>query len=300
MGDEFTAAPARGAHPVEAAMRREEAAAAAVADPPATVRRRVADPHKGNLTAFAIDGVSGQPDGFTTWMFTIFLRLAGSGHGKAIFSARRVCKRWQSFIQDMTSNDWFQIYAAANSAIDPLLSTFVLSPPPVGLGLTLKFDTNVPKPDVPWTTNPADIMSAIRQVLTTPRRDASIDPSVWTLLDHLAATAVTAACAGTRFAKNFDLPTRGFAYFATFKSRNKNKHEACTQLSQWWRHELPRVQLAVQERLDVAGVTEEEKLAARASVADFVVKMRKVTLHNADVIAEGDELMPSWTWPAAA
>ena len=66
---------------------------------------------------------------------------------------------------------------------------------------------------------PADFMSAIRQVLTTPRRDASIDPSVWTLLDHLAATAVTAACAGTRFAKNFDLPTRGFAYYATFKSR---------------------------------------------------------------------------------
>lgn len=172
---------------------------------PAAVRRRVASkPHEGNLTAFAIDGVSGQPDDSTTWMFTIFLRLASSGHGKAIFSARRVCKRWQSFIQDMNSNDWFQIYAAANSAIDPLLSKFVLSPPPVGLGLTLKFGTNVPRPDVPWTTNPADVMSAIRQVLTTPRRDASIDPSVWTLLDHLAATAVTAACAGTRFAKNFD------------------------------------------------------------------------------------------------
>ena len=308
MGDEFTAAPARGAHPVEAAMRREEAAAAAVADPPATVRRRVADPHKGNLTAFAIDGVSGQPDDSTTWMFMLFLRLASSGHGKAIFSARRVCKRWQSFIQDMTSNDWFQIYAAANSAIDPLLSKFVLSPPPVGLGLTLKFGTNVPKPDVPWTTNPADIMSAIRQVLTTPRRDASIDPSVWTLLDHLVDTAVAAACAGTRFAKNFDLPTRGFAYYATFKS-HKYHDNVYDLLLTWWRQALPRVQVQVQERLDAAGATEEKKLAARASVADFVVKMRKVTLHNRDVIAEGEELMQggvgaarhaAWAWPAAA
>jgi hypothetical protein len=309
MGDEFTAALARGAHPVEAAIRREEAAAAAAAGPPATVRRRVADPHKGNLTAFAVDGVSGQPDDSTTWMFMLFLRLASSGHGKAIFSARRVCKRWQSFIQDMTSNDWFQIYAAANSAIDPLLSKFVLSPPPVGLGLTLKFGTNVPKPDVPATTNPADIMSAIRQVLTTPCRDASIDPSVWTLLDHLAATAVTAACAGTRFAMAFDLPTRGYAYYATFKSRNKNKPDAYKKLSQWWRQALPRVQAQVQERLDAAGATEEKKLAARASVADFVVKMRKVTLHNRDVIAEGEELMQggvgaarhaAWAWPAAA
>ena len=276
---------------------------------PAAVRRRVASkPHEGNLTAFAIDGVSGQPDDSTTWMSMIFLCLASSGHGKAIFSARRVCKRWQSFIQDMTSNDWFQIYAAANSAIDPLLSKFVLSPPPVGLGLTLKFGTNVPRPDVPWTTNPADIMSAIRQVLTTPRRDASIDPSVWTLLDHLAATAVTAACTGTRFAKNFDLPTRGFAYYATFKS-HKYHDNVYDLLLTWWRQALPRVQVQVQERLDAAGATHEAKLAARASVADFVVKMRKVTLHNRDVIAEGEELMQggvgaarhaAWAWPAAA
>ena len=90
---------------------------------------------------------------------------------------------------------------------------------------------------------------------------------------------------------------------------NKNKPDAYKKFSQWWRQALPRVQAQVQERLDAAGATHEAKLAARASVADFVVKMNKVTLHNADVIAEGEELMnggvgaarhAAWTWPAVA
>lgn len=108
--------------------------------------------------------------------------------------------------------------------------------------------------------------------------------------------------------KELRLPTRGFAYYATFKS-HKYHDNVYDLLLTWWRQALPRVQVQVQERLDAAGATEEKKLAARASVADFVVKMRKVTLHNRDVIAEGEELMnggvgaarhAAWAWPAAA
>lgn len=249
-----------------------------------------------SLTAFAIEGPLCDDDNHFIHFF--FQSLALAGDGIRIFVARRVCKRWKSYIDGMSPAQYADIYRAASA--NRVLADFISSNlGPKRFCLLLNESTNMAMADELRTTLARTAGS------TDP---IGIDPLLWVLLGQLVQVALESAQKGERFSVAFDNAWRGYAYYAVYcslKSKSASRENENT-LSEWWSRTLLALQTRVQERL--ADATISQRQAARASIENFVDKMLQITFHSSHSIGmdvpnpfrlASEQRLSHWNWPGA-
>lgn len=246
------------------------------------------------LTSFAIDGRL--YNHMSHFLHLFFQCLALMGDGKRLFVARRVCKTWKTFIDELKPSEYVEILKAAspNKALVDFLSTHLN---PDGL-VSLLNESN------------RDVRHALQKTLRANRpgkRLRGIDPLVWILLHHLVAIAFESARRGKSFSADFTNAWRGYAFYAVFLTCNAPDHqENKRNLRKWWKKTLLILQTRVQASLTNSSLS--QQLAAKVSLDSFVAKMLDVTFHScrpSAVVAVNPfalishELMASWNWPTS-
>tara|TARA_B100001063_G_C16670128_1_gene505883 strand:- start:287 stop:1033 length:747 start_codon:yes stop_codon:yes gene_type:complete len=246
------------------------------------------------FTAFAIDGRLYNHSSHFLHLFFQFLATAGDG--KRLFVARRVCRTWKSFIDELKPLEYAEIFKAAspNKTLVDFLSANL---EPNRFVCLLSESTD------------GDMTHALRKTLRASRADQSlrgVDPLVWMLLHHLVAIAFESAQTGKHFSAAFDNAWRGYAFYAVFcawqvsKPGDRNQHELTT----WWKLTLSTLQKRVQDSLARAPLL--QQLAARKSLVNFVDKMLEITFHSCRPSIVGsvnsftllsENIMAHWNWP---
>ena len=245
------------------------------------------------FTPFAIDGRLYNHN--SCFLHLFFQSLALAGDGVRIFVARRVCKRWKSFIDELSPAEYAELYKAASP--NKVLADFIATNLDPERFITLLNES----------TNKG-MAEALRTSLVRTGNDdpLGIDPLLWMLLGQLVKVALESAQKGERFSVAFDNAWRGYAYYAVFcslKSKSggrENEHA----LSEWWSQTL----LALQKRVQVslADATMSQRQAARASVENFVEKMLQITFHSCKSInmdapnpfsLASEQILSGWNWP---